>query len=80
MRASAWIGQSRRWESSIVLMAPRVRHLMVVFKNSVKLAQMYSLNLFYYLPSPGWCSALLMSQAKAKLEFEKSVTTLVEVS
>lgn len=33
-------------------------------------------NSFLYPPSPGWCSPLLMSQAKAKLVFEKSATML----
>ena len=52
----------------------------MVYNNLMLTVKMYFLNLFLYLPSPGWCSPLLMSQATAKLEFEKSVTTLIEVS
>ena len=47
----------------------------MVYNNMMPLKK-YSLNLFLYLPSPGSCSPLLMSQAKAKLVFEKSVTML----
>ncbi len=51
----------------------------MVYNNMMPLKK-YSLNLFLYLPSPGWCSPLLMSQANAKLELKKLVTTLIGVS
>ena len=52
----------------------------MAYNNLMLSAKMYSLNLFLYLPSPGWCCPVLVSPSKAKLEFEKSVMTLIEVS
>ena len=48
----------------------------MVYVNMMLLLKKYSPDLFLYPLSPGWCSPLLMSQAKAKLVFEKSVTML----
>ena len=43
---------------------------------NLMLLQKHSPNSILYPLSPGWCSPLLMSQAKAKVVFEKSVTML----
>ena len=63
-----------------MLMSPRGRSCRVVYNNLMLSVKIYSLYLFLYLPLPGWCSPLLMGQAKAKLAFKKSVTTSIEVS
>ncbi len=73
-RTVAEMGENHRVD------VPQGRSWRMVYNNLMLLVKMYSLNLFLYLPSPGWCSPLLMSQATAKHAFEKSVTTLTEVS
>ena len=52
----------------------------MVYNNLMLLLKMYSVSLFLYRPRPGWCSSLLMCQAKEKLAFEKLVTMLNGVS